>query len=68
MPTSFQKSSRCLLNESMDAASTTDGGGWFQASMTLCEKVSAITSLAWTASTVCVGMWPSVSLTWDELR
>jgi len=22
----------------MDAASTTDGGSWFQASMTLCEK------------------------------
>ena len=35
---SFQKSSRFLLNELMDAASTTDGGSWFQASMTLCEK------------------------------
>jgi len=35
---SFQKSSRFLLNDLMDAASTTDGGSWFQASMTLCEK------------------------------
>jgi len=38
MPMSFQESSRFLLKELVDAAYTTDGGSWFQASMTLCEK------------------------------